>query len=410
MKETVYVTQPEGFLVKGSEEKIYKLNKALYGLRQAPRAWNDKLNRILKELQFTKCSKEPSVYQKKVHQDTLVVAVYVDDLFVSGSNMKVITEFKNEMASKFEMSDLGKLTYYLGIEVCQTEEGITLSQRRYALKILEEAGMKECNLVHTPMEAGLKLCRSTNEKDIDATGYRRNIGCLRYLLHTRPDLSYCVGVLSRYMQSPKESHGTAMKQCLRYLRGTVALGLRFERSPSRLTRLIGYSDSSHNVDPDDGKSTTGHVFYLGGSPITWCSQKQDTVALSSCEAEFMAATEAARQAIWLQDLLKEITGSLSEKVTIRIDNKSAIALTKNPVFHGRSKHIHTRYHFIRECVENGQIEVEHVPGNSQKADILTKALGRIKFKEMRELIGVQDVKEDDFKLKGENVDISLKIK
>ncbi|CAA7059397.1 unnamed protein product [Microthlaspi erraticum] len=210
------------------------------------------------------------------------------------TSLIVIEEFKKEMSSKFEMSDLGRLTYYLGIEVQQDSDGITLSQRRYALKILEEAGMMSCNPVHTPMEAGLKLSKATGEKDIDAMAYRKNVGCLRYLLHTRPDLSYCVGVLSRYMQNPKESHGVAMKQCLRYLRGTTTLGLTFKRSSANATRLVGYNDSSHNVDPDDGKSTTGHVFYLGESLISWCSQKQDTVALSSCEAEFMAGTEAAR--------------------------------------------------------------------------------------------------------------------
>ncbi|CAA7041400.1 unnamed protein product [Microthlaspi erraticum] len=313
------------------------------------------------------------------------------------------------MSSKFEMNDLGKLTYYLGIEVQQDKECITLSQKRYALKILEEAGMEDCNPVHTPMEAGLKLSKATEEKDIDATTYRKLVGCLRYLLHTRPDLSYCVGVLSRYMQNPKESHGAAMKQCLRYLRGTTTLGLVFKKSSSAAMKLVGYSDSSHNVDPDDGKSTTDHVFYLGESMISWCSQKQDTVALSSCEAEFMAGTEAARQAIWLQDLLGEITETVCEKVVIKIDNQSAIALTKNPVFHGRSKHIHTRYHFIRECVENRQVEVEHVPGTEQKADILTKALGKLKFKEMRELTGMKVVAEDDFKLRRENVGLSLKI-
>lgn len=208
------------------------------------------------------------------------------------------------------------------------------------------------------------------------------------------------------MQNPKASHGAAMKQCLRYLKGTQSYGLTFERSGKRSV-LVGYSDSSHNVDPDDGRSTTGHVFYYGSSPITWCSQKQDTVALSSCEAEFMAGTEAARQGIWLQDLLHEIFGAPCEKTIIRIDNRSAIALTKNPVFHGRSKHIHTRYHFIRECVEKGLMEVEHIPGSQQKADILTKALGRIKYKEMRELIGVHEIEEKDFKLRRETVDVSL---
>ena len=163
------------------------------------------------------------------------------------------------------------------------------------------------------------------------------------------------------------------------------------------------------MDVDDAKSTTGHVFYLGNSPVSWCSQKQEIVAISSCEAEFMAATEAAKQAIWLQELLSEVVGETTKKVIIRVDNKSAIALTKNPVFHGRSKHIHRRFHFIRECVENEQVEVEHVPGNEQRADILTKSLGRLKFKEMRRLIGVLEVCESEFKLKEENVEMSLTI-
>lgn len=211
------------------------------------------------------------------------------------------------------------------------------------------------------------------------------------------------------MQEPEESHGVALKQVLRYLRGTVSHGLVFKRANGDgAGGLVGYSDSSHNVDVDDGKSTTGHIFYFAQCPITWCSQKQETVVLSSCETEFMVATEAAKQAIWLQELFAEINGEECEKVTIQVDNKSAIALTKNPIFYGRSKHIHTRYHFIRECVEKEQVEVKHIPGNEQKADILTKTLGKIKFREMKNLIGVQDVREDNFKLKRENVVVSLK--
>ncbi|XP_019087261.1 PREDICTED: uncharacterized protein LOC109127205 [Camelina sativa] len=309
------------------------------------------------------------------------------------------------MAAKFEMSDLGRLTYYLGIEVNQYEGGIMLKQERYAERILEEAGMRKCNVVFTPMESGLKMSKAQEEAGIEERVYRRNIGCLRYLLHTRPDLSFCVGVLSRYMHESKTSHGAALKQILRYLRGTTSYGLNYTRSKktglvgyseisrSRLDEagLVDYSDSSHNVDEDDGKSTTGHVFYLNQCPITWCSQKQETVAMSSCKAEFMAATEAAKQAIWLQELLGEITGQESEKVVIQIDNKSTIALTKNPVFHGR-------------------MEVEHVPGSEQKADILTKALGRIKFTEMRNLVGIKDISKEKINLKGENVSLNLKDK
>ena len=152
--------------------------------------------------------------------------------------------------------------------------------------------------------------------------------------------------------------------------------------------LHGYSDSSHAVDMDDGRSTSGLIFYYGTSPISWVSQKQGTVALSSCEAEFMAATSAACQALWLRGLLSEMTGEKEEIVTLKVDNSSAIALMKNPVFHGRSKHINTRYHFIRECIEREQIKVEHVSGDLQRADILTKALPRLKFNEMRSFIGV----------------------
>ena len=258
--------------------------------------------------------------------------------------------------------------------------------------------MIECNATQFPMDAGLVLSKSGEDSSVEEKNYRRIIGCLRYFLHTRPDLSYSVGVLSRYMHSPKESHFAALKQVLWYVKGTYSYGLDFKRSEN--ATLIGYSDSSHNVDVDDGRSTTSHMFYLNDCLITWCSQKQETVALSSCKAEFMAATEAAKQAIWLKELLAEIVEKPCEKVVVRIDNISAIALTKNPVFYGRSKHIHKRYHFVRECIDNDQMEVEHIAGTLQKADILTKALGRIKFKEMRELIGVKDLRSYDFKFKG----------
>ena len=243
LKETFYVCQPEGFEKKGCGNKVYKLNKALYGLRQAPRAWNNKLNQILMELKFSKCTKEPFVYRKNIKGELLVVAVYVDDLFVTGTSKKLIDEFKDGMASKFDMSDLGRLTYYLGIEVCQDDQGITLNQSRYAATIFENAGLADCNPVQAPMELGLNLSKAEEEKEIDATSFRRNIFCLRYLLHTRLDLSFAVGVLSRYMHSPRESHEAALKQCLRYLQGSMRYILVFDRSPLKIPRLVGYSEN-----------------------------------------------------------------------------------------------------------------------------------------------------------------------
>ena len=315
--------------------------------------------------------------------------------------MKTIMEFKKGMASKFDMSDLGKLTYYLGIEVRQSTDGIMIKQEAYASWILKEAGMDDCNSTQVPMEFGLKLSMADDDEEVDATLYRRRIGCLRYLMHTRPDLAFAVGILSRYMQSPREQHANALKQVLRYLKGTLGNGLVFKKRGTQ--KLVGFSDSSHNTDPDDGKSTTGHMFFFGGTPITWCSQKQQTVALSSCEAEFMAATEAAKQAIWLQDLLSEVTGKEQGRTKIYVDNKSPISLAKNPVFHRRSKHIQKRFHFIRECVEKEQIEVEFVRSEDQCADILTKALARTKFNDMKKKIGVQETFNKSLKLKGSNV-------
>ncbi|GJR64406.1 uncharacterized mitochondrial protein-like protein [Tanacetum coccineum] len=267
------------------------------------------------------------------------------------------------MASQFEISDRGELTCYLGIEVSQGKDCVEIKQERYARKILKEAGMEDCNETSYPMEKDLKLLKAEDEPEVEATQYQKVVGFLRYLLHTCPDLTYSVGVVSQYMQSPRESHARAIKKILCYIKG--------------------YSNSSHNVDIDDGRSTTRHVFYLGTSPITWCLQKQTTMALSLCKAEFIAATTAVCQAIWLRELLAEVTGLERKKVIIRVDNKSAIALSKNSVFHGRSKHIYTRYHFIRECVENEQVIVEHVSGQNQRAGPLTKALMRIRFKETR---------------------------
>lgn len=293
------------------------------------------------------------------------------------------------MEEKFEMSDLGLLTYYLGIEVKQTKEGIEIKQEGYAKKILKQTSLLECNPTKCRIDPGLKLSKDEKGEPVNPTNYRRLVGCLRYLLHTRPDLSYAVGIASRYMQTPMVSHLVSINQILRYIAGTTSYGLWYKRGGSH--KISGYSDSSYKSSVDDGKSTTGHVFYFSKTPVSWCSQKQNTVALSSCEAEFMAATSAACQAIWLRSLYSEIVGEEMQRIVIRVDNKSAIALMKNPVFHGRSKHIDSKYHFIRECVEEEKVEIEYVSGEEQKADILTKALARVKFFEMRELLGVEDL-------------------
>ncbi|KAI3498732.1 hypothetical protein L1887_09191 [Cichorium endivia] len=389
LNEEVYVCQPDGFVVAGKEHMVYRLNKALYGLRQAPRAWNVRLDKTLKQLGFQRCPQEHAVYKRKKPNSLLIVGVYVDDLIVTGTSEQEVEFFKKQMKQDFDMSDLGELSFYLGIEVQQSKDKFTISQGGYAKRILQVAGMEDCNPAKYPMEPKMPLTKDEGGVPVNATKYRCLVGSLRYLTHSRPDLSYSVGIVSRYMETPKESHLKAVKHILRYIKGTVDYGLVYRKGGSG--KLVGFSDSSHGMDLDDRKGTTGTVFYFSGSPITWSSQKQQTVALSSCEAEFMAATVAACQALWLRSLLKELTGWKADQVKLFVDNKSAIALMQNPVFHGRSKHIDTRFHFIRDCIEKNLITVEHVSGEEQRADPLTKALPRVKFLEMRDLLGVERI-------------------
>jgi hypothetical protein len=247
------------------------------------------------------------------------------------------------MKAKFSMSDLGMLSYYLGIEVQQSSMGITLKQAAYVAKLVEKAGLSDCNPVHIPMEPRLKLSKQSSNPPVDVTLYRSIVGSLRYLVHTRPDLTYAVGFVSRFMEAPTTEHWAAVKHVIRYIAGTLHFGCRYGRSTGE-PRLIGFSDADHAGDVDDRKSTSGMVFFFGGSTICWQSQKQKVVALSSCEAEYMGATAAACQGVWLQRMIGDLLGGTGAAATLLIDNQSAIQLCKNPVYHDRTKHIDTRFH------------------------------------------------------------------
>jgi hypothetical protein len=238
LTETVFVQQPPGFIV-GKGDKVLKLKKALYGLRQAPRAWNAKLDEELIDLGFERSKLEHAVYKRRSKDSFLLVGVYVDDLIISGPSVSDITRFKTEMRRRFSMSDLGLLSYYLGIEVKQGDGEITLSQGAYALKILENANMKNCNSCDTPMECRLKLNKLKGEEAVNATAYRSLIGSLRYIVNTRPDLAYAVGVVSRYMEAPGKDHWLAVKRILRYLKGYCRVCLQVHQRRRDATNVAG---------------------------------------------------------------------------------------------------------------------------------------------------------------------------
>ena len=241
------------------------------------------------------------------------------------------------------------------------------------------------------MESRLKLSKSSADPVIDPTEYRKIMGALHYLVNTRPDLAYAEGYVSRFMEKPTIEHLVAVKRILRYVAGMVNFGCHYRRNKGEAV-LLGYSDSDHGANVDGRKSTSGVMFFLSGNIITWQSQKQKAVALSSCEAEYIAAATASCQGVWLARLLGELRGEEAGTVILKIDNQSAIQLSRNPVFHDQSKHIDVKFHYIRECVEEGRVEVEPIDTKAQLADILTKALGRDQFAKLRSNLGLVDIK------------------
>lgn len=386
LQEDVYVDQPPGFETLDEIDKVYKLKKALYGLRQAPRAWYSKIEGYFQRKGFNKCYCEHTLFVKAEKEGILIVSLYVDDLIYTGNSEEMLEEFKASMKDEFSMTDLGRMKYFLGIEVIQDEEGIFIGQKKYAEDILEKFGMASCNFVKNPMVPGQKLSKEGYGPPVDATMFKQMVGSLRYLTATRPDLIYSVNLVSRYMEKPTEQHLLAVKRILRYVRGTTGYGIQYKCEGD--VKLVGYADSDYAGDVDDRKSTSGYVFMFGGAAVSWASKKQPIVTLSTTEAEFVAAANGACQAVWLRNVLEGTGMEQTESTVMFCDNSSTIKLSRNPVLHGRSKHIHVRYHFLRELVNDGVINLEYCPTRDQFADIMTKAVTLETFERLRGSLGV----------------------
>ncbi|TYJ97307.1 Retrovirus-related Pol polyprotein from transposon TNT 1-94 [Cucumis melo var. makuwa] len=325
LEEEVYLEQPPGYSVKGQEDKVLKLKKALYGLKQAPRMWNSRINKYFLDNGYLRCPYEHSLYIKvNGHGDILVVCLYVDDLIFTGNCASMFEDLKKAMTQEFEMTDIGLMSYYLGIEVKQSEEGIFISQERYTRDILEKFNMMNSKPVATPIETGTKLSKHEEGDDVDPSYFKSLVGSLRYLTCTRPDILFSVGLVSRFMESPTTTHLKVAKRILRYLRGTLDYGLFY--SSSKEFKLEGYCDSDWAGDTNDRKSTSGYVFFIGNTAFTWSSKKQPIVTLSTCEAEYIAAASCVCHAVWLRNLLKTVGILQDDPTVIHVDNKSTILL------------------------------------------------------------------------------------
>ncbi|XP_052488061.1 uncharacterized mitochondrial protein AtMg00810-like [Gossypium raimondii] len=290
---------------------------------------------------------EPTLYVKRNRAETqLIVSLYVDDLLVTGGDKFMLADFKTKMKEMFEMSDLGLMTYFLGMEVNQAEGGIFLRQKSFAMKVLAKFSMENCKPTSTPMAVGMKLSSQEDHESVCETDYRSLVGCLLYLTAIRPDILFAMSMLSRFIHCCNQQHYKAGKRVLRYIKGTLSHGIHFSRAKE--LKLIGYTDSDWAGSKDDMKSTSGYSFTLGSAMICWSSRKQTMVAQSTAEAEYVAAANALNQAMWLRKILSNLNLQQNEATVIHYDNKSAVAIAKNSVFHGRTKHFNIKLHVIRE--------------------------------------------------------------
>ncbi|RVW29668.1 Retrovirus-related Pol polyprotein from transposon TNT 1-94 [Vitis vinifera] len=302
----------------------------------------------------------------------IYLVVYVDDIVITGSDQDGIQKLKQHLFTHFQTKDLGKLKYFLGIEIAQSSSGVVLSQRKYALDILEETGMLDCKPVDTPMDPNVKLVPGQGEPLGDPGRYRRLVGKLNYLTITRPDISFPVSVVSQFLQSPCDSHWDAVIRIFDISK--VHQAKVYCTRTEVILKLLVTQDADWAGSPTDRRSTSGYCVFIGGNLISWKSKKQDIVARSSAEAEYRAMALATCELIWLRHLLQELRFGKDEQMKLICDNQAALHIASNPVFHERTKHIEVDCHFIREKIASGCVATSFVNSNDQLADIFTKSL------------------------------------
>ncbi|GJZ89748.1 retrovirus-related pol polyprotein from transposon TNT 1-94 [Tanacetum coccineum] len=377
LTDDVYVSQPEGFVNQDNPSHVYKLKKALYGLKQAPRAWYDMLSSFLISQRFSKGVVDPILFTRHAGNDILLVQIYVDDIIFASTNTAMCDEFANQMTTKFKMLMMGQMSFFLGLQISQSPRGIFINQSKYASEIVKKYGLNTTDSVDTPMIENKKLDEDLQGKPVDATLYRGMIGSLMYLTASRPDLNYVVCLCARYQAKPTEKHLQAVKRIFRYLNGTINMGLWYSKDTDM--SLTAYADADHAGCQDTRRSTSGSAQFLGDKLVSWSSKKQKSTAISNYGFKF-------------------------NKIPLYCDNKSAIALCYNNVQHSRAKHIDIRYHFIKEQVENGIVELYFVRTEYQLADIFTKPLPRERFNFLIDKLGIRSMSPKMLKHLAEETD------
>lgn len=379
--EDIYVTAPE--TVKIKHDEVLKLNKALYGLKQASMEWNVEMNDYLVSHGYMRCIKDTCIYIKvSKSNNIIIVGLFVDDILASYNkrDMSEWTVFVRQLTSKYPLTDVGIAKHFLNIRITYDNNNITyIDQQTYTNKVIATHNMNECTTSNLPGDQNIQL--NDSKEEADAHEYRAIVGALIYAsTWTRPDITHAVNMTSRYMQQPTQTHMRASKKIIRYMRATSEYGIRYNNnnSDSKVT-VSAYCDSDWAGDKSDRRSTTGYCVYVNDNLISWNTKKQQTVALSSAEAELMAITEAVKEVIWIREMMTEMKYEIHTPMKIYSDNQSAIHMTHNDVDQERTKHIATRHFFVREKIVSGEMDVEWVQSAKQTADIFTKALSVVPF-------------------------------
>ena len=374
LEDEVYMRPPKGMEDMVKPGNVLRLKKAIYGLKQSPRAWYHKLSTTLNGRGFVKSEADHTLFTLTSKQGIIVILIYVDDIIITGSDKEGIASTKAFLKATFDIKDLGELKYFLGIEMCRSKEGLFLSQRKYTLDLLREVGDLGGRTAKTPLEEGYKVMREGEIEDKpyeDVKHYRRMVGKLIYLTITRPDVCFAVNQVSQHMQAPKMHHWNMVERILRYLREAPGQGVWMGCNKS--TEIVGYCDADWAGDRVDRRSTTGYCTFIGGNLVTWKSKKQKVVSCSSAEAEYRAMRKLTSELIWIKGLLKDLGVETTSPITMHCDNQAAIHIASNSVFHERTKHIEVDCHKVRQAVEQKVILPCYTRSEDQLADIFTKA-------------------------------------
>lgn len=391
LTEEIYMEQPPCFQKSDQPKRVCRLNKALYGLKQSSRVWNAKLDAALRRFGMTPSKYDPCLYYCIKGNRMIFVAIYVDDVIIFSNDNMLTNEIKMKLNNTFRMKDLGPASSCLGIRITRENGAVALDQEAYIESVLSRFNMQHAKAVSTPMNSSLKLTKEMAPQTADEVSkmkeipYQEAVGSIMYLAQcTRPDVLFAVSQLSRFNVNPGPKHWEAVKHLLRYLRGTSKLKLRYTKHSS--SDLNGFSDANWASDLDDRKSTSGYIFMLQGGAVSWCCKRQPTVALSTCEAEYMALSAAVQEAMWWHGLMKQL--GLNQVIEIYCDNQSTICIAKNGGYTPRTKHIDIRHHFIRDALDLNTVRLNYVSTDQQIADGLTKSLERIKLQRNRAAMGI----------------------